>query len=202
MRSISLNVSDWRKRVKEKLFYILGGKCFICGYDKCPEACDFHHLDKALKNFTVAQALANGTSIEKILREVQNCVLLCANCHREVHAGLHSEMNLISSFMVERYEEVFKDNLCLECQKPLYNIKHNFCSKTCNGRYFRKRQKRIKIEKDFWKDIDVVVLLSKNDGIISKAAKEIGLSDNAVKKRFKKITGCRNWEEYILSLPK
>jgi|TARA_B100001094_G_C18185230_1_gene803377 hypothetical protein len=57
--------------------------CVICGYKKCLAALDFHHIDPSQKTSSVRR-LSNFKHIEK---EIKKCVVLCANCHREVHAG-------------------------------------------------------------------------------------------------------------------
>jgi predicted HNH restriction endonuclease len=44
---------------------------------------DFHHIDKETKEFTIG-AIKKGSK-EKILKEIDKCVCLCANCHREFH---------------------------------------------------------------------------------------------------------------------
>lgn len=78
----------WRRRraLRERAVAYLGGKCAICGYDKCISAFDFHHVEVWLKDFTIS---AHMTSWDKIEPELKKCVLLCARCHREVHDGLH-----------------------------------------------------------------------------------------------------------------
>lgn len=77
-----------RLQLKERAVAFLGGKCLICGYDKCPTAFDFHHLDSSTKDFTISDKATWDASFEAELRK---CVLLCANCHREVHAGWHPQ---------------------------------------------------------------------------------------------------------------
>ncbi|TMF66513.1 MAG: hypothetical protein E6I20_03900 [Chloroflexi bacterium] len=47
---------------------------------------EFHHLDSTTKNFGISED-GIARSWEKTEQELQKCVLLCANCHREVHAG-------------------------------------------------------------------------------------------------------------------
>lgn len=64
----------------------LGGRCTICGYDRCAAGFDFHHVEIWIKDFTISQKM---TSWEVIEPELKKCVLLCARCHREVHDGLH-----------------------------------------------------------------------------------------------------------------
>jgi transposase len=78
-----------RRRVKEILVQEAGGRCRLCGYDRCVAALEFHHLDPAAKEFGVAQ---NGMarSIERLRAEVRKCLLLCSNCHAEVECGFRS----------------------------------------------------------------------------------------------------------------
>jgi len=72
-----------RKKVKEKAVECLGGKCVKCGYDKCIEALEFHHPDVTIKDFAISNKNVIGWN--KIKDELDKCVLLCANCHREEH---------------------------------------------------------------------------------------------------------------------
>ena len=76
-----------RLRLKKKLVESRGGKCQVCGYSRCLVALDFHHIDESTKLFGLSQrSLTN--SWDKILLELKKCILVCANCHREIHAGL------------------------------------------------------------------------------------------------------------------
>ncbi len=72
-----------RIRLKEESINFLGGKCKNCGYDKCLAALEFHH-PKDDKEGNVGEFLKNE-SRQKLLKEVEKCILLCANCHRELH---------------------------------------------------------------------------------------------------------------------
>ena len=79
------DTSSYRREVKRKLIEYKGGKCQICGYNRCQEALEFHHLDPSQKDFTIS----GGTkSFESLKPEVDKCILVCANFHREIHAGL------------------------------------------------------------------------------------------------------------------
>lgn len=84
-RRLELN-SAWRneqirkyKEYKSTLF------CAICG-EKETVCLEFHHKDANKKDMSVAEMRSH--SFEKILEEIDKCVILCANCHRKVHAGL------------------------------------------------------------------------------------------------------------------
>ncbi len=60
-------------------------KCQKCGYNKCPEALDFHHIDPEEKEERIAKMISNNYSLDKVKKEVKKCIVLCANCHREFH---------------------------------------------------------------------------------------------------------------------
>ena len=60
-----------------------GGCCVLCGYDKCLAALEFHHVDPAAKEFTMKELVSR--TMEAVLEEVGKCMLVCANCHREIH---------------------------------------------------------------------------------------------------------------------
>jgi transposase len=77
-----------RRKVKEILVEEAGGRCRLCGYDRCVAALEFHHVDPHAKEFGVAQRGAR--SIERLRAEVRKCVLLCSNCHAEVESGARS----------------------------------------------------------------------------------------------------------------
>lgn len=71
-------------RLKQEACHYKGGKCEHCGYDRFIGALEFHHLDPEQKDFGLGQAKL--TNFEKVKAELDKCVLLCANCHREEHA--------------------------------------------------------------------------------------------------------------------
>jgi hypothetical protein len=74
-----------RKVFKKKLLEIKGDKCSRCGYDKCTEALEFHHLDPSKKEFTISRYYS--TDWNDYLKEVEKCILVCSNCHKEIHSG-------------------------------------------------------------------------------------------------------------------
>lgn len=97
-----------RLALKERAIQHLGGKCQICGYDKCPAAFDFHHLDPDEKDFAISEVM----DWERLVVELDKCVLLCANCHREVHAGWHPRYLTLpeeGKEMGEDPEDIFDD---------------------------------------------------------------------------------------------
>ena len=66
-----------------------GGKCVCCGYNKYYGSLDFHHIGK--KDFAISRNV--GKKWECVLAELDKCVLLCRNCHGEVHAGIRGVPN-------------------------------------------------------------------------------------------------------------
>ena len=87
------HVKYFRNRTKERAVEYKGGKCLICGYNRCINAFDFHHLDPKEKDFAISGNC--NRAWEKVKSELDKCVMLCSNCHREVHAGL-VKLNCIS----------------------------------------------------------------------------------------------------------
>lgn len=88
MSKQSEKVKRFRKNTRNRMILSMGGKCQICGYSKCNDALEFHHVDRTLKEFSFNQASKNNFKISKVMGELKKCILLCATCHREVHAGI------------------------------------------------------------------------------------------------------------------
>ena len=78
-------VAERRRKVKQILVAEAGGRCQLCGYERCSRALGFHHVDPASKSFTVGFG-GLTRSIARARAEAGKCVLLCANCHMEVEA--------------------------------------------------------------------------------------------------------------------
>lgn len=81
-----------RKLIKSWALEYKGGKCQCCGYNKCNEALEFHHIDKDKKDFIISSRDI-PTDWDKIKPELDKCILVCSNCHREIHAGLRKIIN-------------------------------------------------------------------------------------------------------------
>jgi len=91
-------VGKRRRKLREMAVNLLGGKCIVCGYCRDIKALDFHHLDETTKEFGLSDR-GMTRSWEKTKKEVLKCVLLCANCHREIHSGTlklaYSDLSLV-----------------------------------------------------------------------------------------------------------
>ena len=76
-----------RKKVRQQAVEYKGGKCEVCGYDRCSDALEFHHNDLSDKKFGIS-AKGYTRSWSEVVKELDKCKLICANCHRELHAKL------------------------------------------------------------------------------------------------------------------
>lgn len=85
MSKSSEAVKRWRKATKRRIVAAMGGKCQCCGYDKCIESLDLHHKDPNEKEFAFGAMRASPVKWEKIVVELRKCVLVCRNCHGEIH---------------------------------------------------------------------------------------------------------------------
>ena len=78
---VQLTRGMFLQKIKEKY----GGKCMRCGYNKCIKALEFHHLDPSQKDFTISN---DHFKLIDAIEESKKCIMLCANCHRELHDNL------------------------------------------------------------------------------------------------------------------
>lgn len=83
------NERNRKNHIKKKLFvdnYKLSHGCAHCGYNKCAEALHFHHGEE--KEFNIGKAVSSNMSDERLLMEMERCIVLCANCHIEEHVRM------------------------------------------------------------------------------------------------------------------
>lgn len=80
-------VSKRRRKIKELAVEYMGGSCLVCGYSKYIGALEFHHIDPGKKEFGLGMS-GLTRSWEKTRKELDKCVIICSNCHREIHGGL------------------------------------------------------------------------------------------------------------------
>lgn len=92
-----------RAKRKEEIVYVMGEKCQICGYSKCIKALECHHINPEEKDIDFGNLCQNW---EKLIEELKKCILVCANCHREIHDDIKNYKDLPSSFNEERAKEI------------------------------------------------------------------------------------------------
>lgn len=81
----SAAVQKRRDKLKQMAVEYKGGKCERCEYSKSLNALDFHHKDRTQKDFGISKA-GITRSWNKVKAELDKCILVCSNCHREIHA--------------------------------------------------------------------------------------------------------------------
>ena len=80
-------VNKRRRKLKKESVKYKGGKCEKCGYNKSVMALEFHHVNPEEKSFGIS-ATGITRSWEKLKKELDKCILVCSNCHAEIHAGV------------------------------------------------------------------------------------------------------------------
>lgn len=82
--------AHYKKKAIERNRRIVAGYkadgCAACGYNKCAKALHFHHLDPNEKEMTIARLRSHA--VERLIEEIEKCIVLCANCHHELHDRL------------------------------------------------------------------------------------------------------------------
>jgi len=76
----------FRRNMKLQAIKLLGGECCKCGYNKCVDALEFHHENPNEKEFKLGSG--NTMSWRDYKAEVQKCILVCSNCHKEIHSEI------------------------------------------------------------------------------------------------------------------
>jgi hypothetical protein len=182
MSSKSDRVKRWRRKAKSRIIEAMGGSCVCCGYAKCQRSMSLHHLDPQQKDMGFGAIRANPKSWPTIVKELRKCVLVCLNCHMEIHDSLKDVPK-----DAKRFDESFVEfpsfennnqelmNDCPQCGR----LKRNeliFCSQDCA------KKSRRKVD---WDSIDLKVLYASKS--IVQIAEELGCSDVAVHKKLKKL---------------
>lgn len=176
-------VKIWREETKNRIVKAMGGKCQICGYNKCNTALALHHINPNEKEFSFGAIRANCKSWDTIVVELRKCVLLCQNCHSELHADFVSLPEKYDSFN-EEYSDYKKHKFVLENECPvcktLKNKKQQTCSVECSKKFFSPIK---------WENYDLAEMI-KTKSVLA-ISRIIGCSDVSVHKRLKKL-GLKN----------
>ena len=182
MSYTSDKVKRWRDRTKSRMVESMGGKCQCCGYDTHTAALAFHHIDPSQKDIKFGDARANPSSWSKIVAELKKCILVCHNCHSEIHAGVRAIPDSFATFNEDfaDFKKVSDYDSCPVCskQKP---VGQKFCSHACAQRNSRKVD---------WDSIDLIALLDKHG--IRELENMLGVSNAAIYKRRNKILRSRS----------
>jgi len=93
----SCSVRKSQRKKKQNFVNHFGGKCSKCGYDRCVNALEFHHNGDVDKEDSPSNVIMHW-SWDRALDELSKCILVCSNCHREIHhneyVGKHNNFGL------------------------------------------------------------------------------------------------------------
>lgn len=163
------------EKTKRRLVEAFGGKCAICGYHRCNKALDFHHLDPTDKETTWGELNGQIRSWARIVDELAKCVMICSNCHREVHAGIAevpSNAPRISANCDYRPDPTPEYDDCSRCGSQKKSS-WSYCKKCIN------------VRKVDWAAVDVNAVIEEC-GSYQAAGRKLGISGAAVKRQWKK----------------
>jgi len=175
MSSNSEKVKQWRENTKRKLVDCCGGKCNRCGYNRCLDCLDFHHINEKEKDFSIGKVMANPRSWDFIIKEVKKCILLCCLCHRELHNGLWNLSEIKIFEFQDLKEPIIPISNCPICGVGVFG--KITCSRVCAG---KKRSKCL------WPLKEKLIEL-KNQFSRVKIADMLGVSESAIRKYERKL---------------
>lgn len=171
---MAIGTLEKRREYKRKAVEYLGGKCELCGYNKCVDAFDFHHRDPGEKGDNEPSRIISSCAWDRIVEELDKCMLVCANCHRELHAKIRAE---------ERSKRIpyTRNYSCYFCSKP-YSSELSigrYCSAKCRTDDIAivGRPTKEELEKLLW-EIPTIYIAEKyhvTDVMVGKWVKKFGL---------------------------
>lgn len=172
----SASVVRCQRRKKQEAVEYLGGKCSICGYNKCLQSLDFHHVNPADKEFNPSYIIMRW-SWEKVKKELDKCLLVCKNCHGEIHFGMYGAEEL------KRKVLIVVELKCKQCGE-IFRTKNKdqlYCGDRCSK--IKQRHVDRPTKEQLTCDIDGLSWVA--------IGRKYGVSDNAVRK----------WARYYKLLP-
>lgn len=198
MGADSQAVARWRRRQKKRSVVYKGGECLVCGYSACIWALTFHHIDPSTKEFNIGHP--HTRAWPRVKKELDKCALLCNRCHTEVHHGVTDLKSSLkknptpqegdilledaeSKGLIPPYRPQFSTPkqiyTCKDCGREICGIASIRCKK-CDSR-FRIGRHTVKIK---WPPVDE--LLGRANAVgYSALGRELGVSDNAIRKRIR-----------------
>ena len=196
-------IAEFRRRRKLNLMHLCGDKCNICGYCRTVGALEFHHIIPSEKKYGISSG--NCHSLEEDIEEIKKCILVCANCHREIHDGLYSTETLqtlqifspeqAELLIQERNDTIYgKELKCSQCGVDITRYSSSGLCPACVAKNSRavKRPSREELKN-----------LIRTESFVA-IGNLFGVTDNAIRKwckaenlPFRKadIQKIQNWEE-------
>ena len=94
-RCISLGMRNHARARKLEAIVQLGNQCNICKQQVHPAAYDFHHTNIQEKEIGISKLLQSyKVTHPRVQKELSKCILVCSNCHRELHA-IQEDSNVV-----------------------------------------------------------------------------------------------------------
>ncbi len=173
--------SDFRRNRKFNLIKVCGNQCNICGYNRAISALEFHHINPEEKEYGLA-SMGTCHQLEKDLEEVKKCILVCSNCHREIHEGFYTkdELFLKKIYLDDIANELINDRnskleekhyYCPSCGKEITRMAQ-YCSDCAN------KNKRIVKERPTREELKQLIRTTP----FTKIGQQFEVSDNAIRK--------------------
>lgn len=174
-------VKLWRNKTKERIVEAMGGCCQICGYAKCNRALELHHIDPSQKELSFGSIRANPKSWSKIVDELKKSILLCSNCHKEVHDGITNIPETFQTFnksFTDYRNSITTERKCQveNCDNNLTHGQKAYCSVKCANSAMTIG----------WDDLYDLKFVQKLSNI--KISKIKGCSETTVRHRVSKLT--------------
>jgi len=166
------------KEYKEKISGSTWRTMRMLWYNKCNEALELHHIDRDTKKLSFGKVIANPKKWAIILEEAKKCVLLCSNCHKEVHFGYCELPTIIPKFK-EPNSIIYKKDMVDSC--PVCGSDKPLIRNTCSYQCATKIRGQIN-----WDDEKIKTMLL-NKKSWNSIANEFSCSDVSVSKRSKKM---------------
>jgi hypothetical protein len=172
-------VAKKHRELKERAVEYKGGRCEVCGYNKCLTSLVFHHEDPSAKDFTISGRVLRW---ETIKGELDKCRCLCANCHGELHDReylqrmLEREVEAQSTFKERKY----KPKQTVECAVCSNKFSAHFSNRP-RARYCDRLCKAVAQRAAPWPDDQTLLLMINNNGV-SATARELKATRKAIRK--------------------
>lgn len=176
-------VSETRRKLKAKAVAYLGGKCVNCGYSKSNSALEFHHLDPNEKDMNISGKVMSWS---KLTAELDKCVLLCSNCHKEAHdklrqAHLESQKDLARSGVRERKPRIVLN--CPVCGNEFFITPSAYNRRS--GNHYCKNSCAIQGRSSIPSRDELIVLLESHT--IKELAANLGVDPSTLSRKCRKL---------------
>ncbi len=159
----------------------MGGSCQVCGYKRCIAALELHHLNPEEKDFSFSKLRSNNLNWSKVVEELKKCILICANCHREVHNNYlkipENYQKFDESFTFVGSKKSKEYDSCPVCNERKAKTQ-KYCSKQCQNSV-KKNSGKIN-----WSSIDLEELIKEYKTNVA-LGEFLGVSDSYIARRRK-----------------